>query len=194
MDLGEPLQITQQIAEVFEKLNIQYLIGGSLASSLHGIPRATQDVDIVAALKTVHVTDLVNSLQSDFYIDKDMITNAIHRRSSFNIIHLNTMFKVDIFILKENEGALEEMSRRQSYSLNEEGMTPIFLASAEDIIVQKLKWYKMGNRISERQWLDVLGVLQVQKDQLDYDYLKKAADRTNITDLLSEAIKESENK
>jgi hypothetical protein len=88
MDLAEPVQITQQIAKDFDRLNIRYFVGGSLASSLHGVPRATQDVDIVADIKNEHIPQLVKAFGTEFYIDADMIREAIQQQTSFNIIHL----------------------------------------------------------------------------------------------------------
>jgi len=192
MILGEPLQITKQIADVFQNLNIHYMIGGSLASSLHGIPRATQDIDIVADIKPNSVKELVNILKKDFYIDEDMIKEALSRCTSFNIIHLETMFKVDIFILKQDQDSKEEMSRRKSYKISEK--QNLYLTSAEDIIIHKLHWYELGDRVSERQWKDVIGVLQVQGNRLNYDYLKKTANRMNVSELLKQAIEEVEKK
>ncbi len=192
MILGEPLQITKQIADVFQDLKIHYMIGGSLASSLHGIPRATQDIDIIADIKPNKVKELVNILKKDFYIDEDMIKEALSRYTSFNIIHLETMFKVDIFILKQDQASKEEMSRRKSYRISEKQY--LYLTSAEDIIIHKLHWYELGNRVSERQWKDVIGVLQVQGKHLNYDYLKKTANRMNVSELLTQAIEEVKKK
>jgi len=103
MVLAEPVQITLQIVQVFDRLNFPYFVGGSLASSLHGVPRATQDVDIVTDIKIEHIPQFVKAFESEFYIDADMIRDAIQHRTSFNIIHLETMFKVDIFILKPDK-------------------------------------------------------------------------------------------
>ena len=192
MILGEPLQITKQIADVFNDLKIHYMIGGSLASSLHGIPRATQDIDIVADIKPNKVKELVNILKKNFYIDEDMIETAVSCCTSFNIIHLKTMFKVDIFILKQDQASKEEMSRRKSYRISEKQY--LYLTSAEDIIIHKLQWYELGDRVSERQWKDVIGVLQVQDKHLNYDYLKKTANRMNVSELLTQAMEEVENK
>lgn len=187
MLLGEPLEITSIVAGIFDSLSIRYLIGGSLASSLHGIPRATQDVDIVADLNRSHVTNFVNGLGSDFYADADMITDAIQRGKSFNIIHLSTMFKVDVFILGRDERAQEEMDRREGYQLSDGGQE-LFVASAEDIILEKLRWYELGERISDRQWNDVLGVIQVKNDQLDKRYMADKAIKMGIDELLKKAI------
>jgi len=190
MILGEPLQITKQIADIFQDIKIHYMIGGSLASSLYGIPRATQDIDIIADIKPDKVKELVNILKKDFYIDDDMIKDALSHCTSFNIIHLETMFKIDIFILKQDQASKEEMSRRKSYRISEK--QNLYLTSAEDIIIHKLHWYELGDRVSDRQWTDVIGVLKVQGKRLNYDYLKKAANRMNVSELLIQAIEEVE--
>jgi hypothetical protein len=188
MILAEPLQVTQRIALEFDRLDIPYFIGGSLASSLHGIPRATHDVDIIADIMEKHITPLVQSLVSEFYIDADMIREAIRHLSSFNIIHLATMFKVDIFILKQDPASREEMERRKKYQVSENPPQTLFLASSEDIIIHKLYWYQLGGKVSERQWSDVLGVLQVQREYIDRDYLERAAHQVGVMDLLNQAF------
>jgi hypothetical protein len=192
MILAEPIQITQQIAQEFERLDIRYLVGGSLASSLHGIPRSTHDVDMVAEITSEHIPKLVKALESEFYIDAEMIREAIQYRSLFNVIHLATMFKVDIFILKPDVASQEEMIRREHYQVSETPEQMLFLASAEDVIVHKLYWYQLSGGISERQWSDVLGVLQVQQEQLDRTYLEQAAQQRGVSDLLEQALREAD--
>ncbi|GAK60491.1 hypothetical protein U27_00388 [Candidatus Vecturithrix granuli] len=192
MLLAEPIYITQRIAREFDQLGIQYLVGGSLASSLHGIPRATNDVDMVANITYAHIPDLVNALEAEFYIDAGMIHDAIQHQSSFNVIHLATMFKVDIFVLKSDGASQEEMRRRGQYQVSEIPDETLFLASAEDVIVHKLYWYQLGGNVSERQWTDVLGVLQVQGGQLDYPYLNRMAHHRGVRDLLTQAMNEAE--
>jgi hypothetical protein len=190
MLLTEPVQITRRIVQEFEDLKIQYYVGGSLASSLHGIPRATQDVDIIADIASQHIPKLVNALEAEFYIDGDMIKEAIQRRSSFNLIHYETMFKVDIFIPKSDSAAQEEMARRQQYQVSDSPQSLLYLASAEDIILNKLQWFQMGGGVSERQWNDVLGVIQVQHKKLDRAYLERAAQQRGIADLLQKVFNE----
>jgi len=192
MILAEPIQITQRIAQEFERLHIRYLVGGSLASSLHGIPRATHDVDMVAEISSEHIPELVKSLESEFYIDAEMIREALQRQSSFNVIHLATMFKVDIFMLKPDVASQEEMTRREEYQISEAPDQTLFVASAEDVIVHKLYWYQLSGGKSERQWNDVLGVLQVQQGQLDRVYLERAAQQRGVRDLLEQAVKDAE--
>ncbi|MCL0077029.1 hypothetical protein M1O12_03290 [Dehalococcoidia bacterium] len=190
MVLPEPTRITQLISNVLDHLQIPYFVGGSLASSLHGIPRATQDVDIVADIKSGHVAPFAEALRTQFYVDEQMIRDAIERRSSFNVIHLETMFKADVFVFR-NELGREAMARRERYQLSDESASSIFLASAEDIILSKLQWFRLGKGTSERQWLDVLGVLQVQGNRLDFSYLQRMAGQMGVPDLLRQAIEDA---
>jgi len=192
MLLAEPIQITHRIAQEFERLRIRYLVGGSLASSLHGIPRATNDVDMVAEMTEAHIPLLVKALETEFYIDAEMIQDAIQHQSSFNVIHLTTMFKVDIFVLKTDVASQEEMTRRGQYQISDTHDQRLFLASAEDVIVHKLYRYQLSGSLSERQWADVLGVLQVQGEQLDYTYLERMAHQRRVHDLLTQAMKDAE--
>jgi hypothetical protein len=191
MVLAEPIKITQLITRLFDILGIRYFVGGSLASSLHGIPRATQDVDLVADIKAEHIDSLVQNLQGEFYIDAGMIKEAIRRKGSFNVIHFQTMFKIDIFILKSDASSIEEINRREQYNLSDNPNDQIFVATAEDMILHKLYWYKLGGSVSERQWDDILGVLQVQFERLDYEYLSKGAQEKSVSELLEKVLDEA---
>ena len=179
------------LIHTLEKLNIAYYIGGSIASSAYGAFRATRDVDMVFHIKPQHVDALVRELESDYYIDKEMILDAIHRQASFNIIHLKTMFKIDGFVLKQRSYDQQAFQRKRKDYLSEEMAFSIFLASPEDTILSKLEWYKAGNLVSDRQWQDILGVMRVQKDRLDIAYLKKWGEQLGILDLLEKAFLET---
>jgi hypothetical protein len=172
----------------FEKLGIEYYIGGSVASSAYGIARATMDVDLVANIAIHQVNRLVNALETDYYIDAEMIEDAIHRSDSFNLIHLETMIKIDVFIAKDQPYDSEAFARRQDDTLDEEISRKFYLSSPEDVVLAKLQWYQKGGSVSEQQWRDVLGVLKVQGDKLDLEYLKYWASRLNITELLSRSF------
>jgi len=176
------------LIECFEKLGIAYYIGGSLASSAYGIARATMDVDLVANVEIHQANNLVKALEKDYYIDADMIRDAIHRRTSFNLIHLETMLKIDVFIVKDQPYDSEAFARRQPDTLDEESSRKFYLSSPEDIILNKLQWYQKGGGISEQQWKDILGVLKVQADKLDIEYLKYWASRLNLSDLLNRSF------
>ena len=138
MTFTEPTKIAQLVVEALENLRIPHFIGGSLASSLHGIPRATQDIDIIADIKPRQVTSLVKLLGTMFYIDEQMVKDAIKHHSSFNIIHLDTMFKIDIFCIGDDPLLHSEMARRERYEISDEHPYELTIASAEDIILHKL--------------------------------------------------------
>jgi hypothetical protein len=124
------------VVETLEQLNVDYHIGGSVASSVHGNIRATIDADIVADLKLEHVQPLVGQLKPEYYIDADAVSDAIKHSSSFNAIHLATMLKVDVFILKALPFEQEEFRRMRQETLVE-GERPFYVASPEDTILQK---------------------------------------------------------
>jgi hypothetical protein len=185
---AEPIAVTLRVAAELERLGIDYLVGGSVASSVHGRPRTTQDVDLVARVAGRHVEALVSGLEKEFYIDADMINDAIRRRASFNIVHLATMLKVDIFVFAGDDLGKEEMRRRVPVMLRD---ARIWFASAEDIVLQKLEWYRKGQGVSERQWRDAVGVIEVQGDRFDRQYALLWAERLALRDLLDRAFAEA---
>lgn len=183
------LEATEPVARAFEKLGIRYFIGGSIASSAYGIARSTMDVDIISNLAVMHVSSLVGILESSYYIDENMILDAIKEGSCFNIIHLSTMLKIDIFISSNSAYDMKAFSRRREDTLDEDNDTiKFYLASPEDIIISKLVWYRLGREVYERQWTDLLGVMKVQKNCLDIKYLYHWASDQRVLDLLEKAF------
>jgi len=189
--LPEPLAITQKVTLVFDELNIPYFIGGSFASAFYGILRATMDIDLIADIKIDHIPLLVDHLQNEFYIDSSMIQDAITHQSSFNLIHLATMFKVDVFILKDREFEQQQFTHRQKYPIGEKNPDYFFFTSPEDIILAKLGWFKAGGEVSEKQWNDILGVLQVQSGHLNEQYLLQWAKKLDLFDLYQRAVNQA---
>lgn len=187
----DPAIITARVTSILERLKVRYLIGGSLASTLHGMVRTTQDSDIVAELRPEHVEVFVRELIGDFYMDEEMIATAIARRSSFNIIHRDSFFKVDVFIPEIRPFVEEQLSRAQKQILSKEPLVEAFVATPEDTLLAKLEWFRMGGEVSERQWRDVLGVLEVQGKSLNFDYLRQWAKELKISDLLDRALIEA---
>jgi hypothetical protein len=184
-------RVLRPVIQTFGSLGVPYQIGGSLASSAWGLPRSTQDADLIADLQPGHVASFVAQLQDQYYIDDLMIHNAIRRHSSFNLLHLDTMLKVDVFIHKPS--AFEEAAfwRARPEWLDDPPTEQVLFTSPEDIILHKLVWYKMGGKVSERQWLDVLGVLKVQGTSLDTEYMREWARHLDVDDLLIQAHNEA---
>ncbi len=188
---NEPVEVTLKVTGILEKLGVPYLIGGSLASTLYGMVRTTQDSDIVAELRLEHLQPFVSALQDEFYIDDEMIAESIQRNSSFNIIHRETMFKVDVFIPRPRPFLRSQLARAQIQTFTFETEVSAKFASPEDVILSKLEWYRMGGEVSDHQWRDILGVLKTRAGELDLTYLRKWAGELKVADLLERALKET---
>ena len=188
---SDPLIVLARLAQIFNDLRIQYVVGGSMASSVYGIPRATQDVDLMANVKLEHVELLTAALEPEFYVASELIVDAIRQQTSFNVVHLQTMFKADVFVAADNEWSREEMSRARTEVVLPEEALAIRFSSPEDTILHKLLWYEIGGHESDKQWNDVLGILRIQSNSLDFTYLERWAASLNIDDLLRRARKEA---
>lgn len=189
---GEATRITLLVTQTLERLGIPYAVGGSLASSLHGVMRSTLDVDIVADMRVEHIQLLVSALSKEFYADDEMMKSAIEHHSSFNLIHYETAFKVDIFIRKLRPFDQMQLDRRRTSVIATDPERSIYVTSPEDTILAKLEWYRMGGEVSDRQWRDILGVLKTRAGELELDYMRKWAGELKVMDLLERALKEAE--
>ncbi len=189
--IPDPIAVALVVAEVLEQLGVPYLIGGSVASSVWGEPRATEDVDMVADLRKEHVARLVAALQDEFYIAEEAVRQAVERGTCFNVIHLKRIQKVDVFVAQQDGLGREEMRRRQRIPLAANPDRSAFLATPEDTVLQKLAWYRKGDEASDRQWRDVLGVLKVQAGRLDRPYLLHWARESGLETLLRRAMTET---
>jgi Nucleotidyl transferase AbiEii toxin, Type IV TA system len=178
------------VLEVLEDLGVPFHLGGSVASSLTGISRATQDVDLVADLRDQQAMPLVAALQGRYYIDLERVREGIRARRSFNLIDLSTAYKIDVFVAENTEFAQENRRRRIFLEIAEVGRS-IPVASPEDIVLHKLLWFEAGGRVSDRQWYDLQGVLRLQGPKLDLGYLRSWAAPLGIETLLNRALDEA---
>lgn len=186
------LPVLSKAIDAFEAHGIAYHIGGSVASSALGAFRTTMDVDLVADIRVEHAEVLAESLQPGFYIEAEDILQAIAQRSSFNIIHIGTGYMIDVFVLRTATYDREAFLRADLLPLDDaEDARVFFIASPEDTILNKLRWFRMGGETSERRWLDVQGVLKVQAEALDLAYMRKWAPEIGVADLLERAIADS---
>lgn len=182
------LEAFRPVVEALDHLGIGYYIGGSVASSLYGAPRSTADADLIADIRAEHAEPLADALGEDYYCDADMIREAVARKSMFNVVHLGTAIKVDVYVLKREAWDLEAFARRRTDTFpDESGGRAFCIGTAEDILLAKLAWFRLGGEMSDRQWGDILGILHVQRDALDADYLERWASVLDVTDLLAKA-------
>ncbi len=181
--------VLEKLTDVFDALKIAYVIGGSLASSVYGSVRFTQDADITVEPFGASAEKLFESLKDDFYISREAMYQALRERSSFNVIHFATAFKIDIFVRLDTEFHRQMLSRSRKLRLGESKKAVSFV-SPEDIILLKLDWFRQTGSKSERQWSDVKGVLGAQADLLDYEYLHKWSVKLGVDELLQQAREE----
>jgi hypothetical protein len=176
------------VVAIYDQLRVLYYIAGSVASSAYSLPRTTYDVDIVADMRPQHVAPFVAALISDYYVDRGAVLDAIAQLASFNITHQATGINIDIFIPQQRPFDRIQFSRAQAYVLPGADR-PVNLASPEDVLLNKLIWYELGNRVSEQQWRDAQGLIRVQAGALDQAYLRRWAGELGIADLLEAALR-----
>lgn len=182
-----PLTVLSQVTTTLDQQNIPYVLVGSFASSIHGMYRSTADIDILADIHTDQIRPLFDGLQNSFYVDEQAIREAVAQGRSFNAIHFDSVFKVDIFVSKSDEFAVSQLNRRQLRKISPEKDEVVYVATAEDTILAKLRWYRAGNETSNTQWNDVLGILGTSRNSLDAEYLRTWAEELDLSDLLQRA-------
>lgn len=186
----DPLAVAWTVSKALDAIGAVHTIGGSLAASFAGEPRSTIDIDIVASLDEFHASQLVAALSDAFYIDESSLRRAIRERTSTNLIHEATQLKVDLFVAGGTPLDAQQLARRQAVDVGH-GRT-LYVHPPEDILLQKLRWYAMGGRSSDRQWRDIQGIIRVQGERLDRAYLRENAPAFAVAELLSDAFDEAE--
>ena len=188
--VSENLRVVREVAAIFDRLAIPYALGGSMASSVHGINRFTRDADFAAEPFLGKEAAFAGSFGSDYYANVLAIRDAVRDRSSFNIINTRTGFKIDVFVRKDRPFERSAMARRLSVVLPDMPEQPITLLTAEDAVLFKLEWYRLANEALDQQWSDIVGVLKVQRGKLDETYLDRWAAELKVSDLLNKAREE----
>lgn len=191
--MSQPSELVEALSPIvlaFRRLNVRHYIGGSIASSFHGAVRSTLDVDLVCELTEDKITAFVDSLGADYYYSVPAIEQAVDQKSCFNLIHLPTSFKVDVFISRGRQFDRACMERATIEQLGEGQLLSVSMLSAEDSIISKLEWYQLGGEVSERQWDDVLQLIRLHGDRLDVAYLRSAASSVGVNNLLERLLNE----
>jgi hypothetical protein len=185
----DPIAVALTVARILDELSIIYTIGGSLASSFAGEPRSTVDIDFVIAIDESHVRSLVASLSEEFYVDEESVRRAIRERGNTNLIHQPTQLKVDLFVAGGTPLDHQQLQRRQRVAVDPG--RHIYVHPPEDILLQKLRWYRLGGETSDRQWRDILGIVRTQRSRLDRQYLQANAETLEVSTLLARALSDA---
>jgi hypothetical protein len=188
--LSGPTGAFEQVLAALDRMEIPYFVGGSVASGSYGLPRQTNDIDIVADFSGADVPAFCESLQNEFYIDATVASAAIQASRPFNAIHLKEAFKFDFFPAAPEGFAQSELGRRRYVVSRVPGLEQIEfpISSPEDTVLAKLVWFRNGRELSDRQWHDILGILTVQAGRLDLAYMRGWAERLKVADLLDRAL------
>jgi len=165
--------------QTLDRLNIIYAVGGSFASSLHGVARATQDIDVVIDLRADQIEELHKALVPQFYVDEDAM-----------LVHFESGFKIDLFVASQHPLGSDQLAHRRLEATALLGGEPLEVSviSAEDILLAKLLWYQQGGSVSERQWNDLVNLIRVQGGRLDREYLGVQAKRLGVSHLLDRLL------
>lgn len=189
--IASEIDLAVSLGEILDNLNIPYYLGGGLASSFWGERRQTEDADIAVILKPDKVEQLITALSTEFYVSENAIDDAMRGfTNTFNVIHTASVIKADIYPLQQNDFELSAMSRRIQVQLFSTNQT-IYIISPEDIILQKLRWYKIADNYFQKQWRDILGVLKARRKILDFDYLRLWSDLLKLTPEMEKALDET---
>lgn len=178
-----------ELHQILESINILYYVSGGVASSIHGEARSTRDLDLVISLEVERVDIIVQTLETaGFYCPALAVENIKQgRERSLSITHIVTIANADLIIMDNSPFAVSQMARRILASV--EGVSPFWVASREDMVLQKLMWGR-GSQ-SEKQWRDVLGIIKLQAENLDYGYLVQWAESLDLVDALTRAFAEA---
>lgn len=174
------------VADILDALAVPWAVGGSIASATYGEPRATNDVDVVAALDEGQARALVARLGGDFYADADAAVDAVRRHASFNVIDTRSFIKIDVFVPAPGALGLGQLARRRETDALP-GARAVYVLAPEDTVLQKLRWYQIGGSTSDRQWRDIVSVLRIVGPGIDDAYLDDVASSTGLEQLLAKA-------
>jgi hypothetical protein len=183
------LEVAVVVGQACDNAGISYCVTGSVAGAVHGVARMTQDIDIVIELSAWRVDRLVELLGREFEVDAQSLKEAAAAGRSWNIFHLPSMTKIDLFMLEDDRFAESGFTRRQRVALPGGGSLQVL--SVEDLILRKLKWFRQGGEVSSQQWRDVLGLLNTHPG-LELAYVETWAAKEQLAQLLERALKERE--
>jgi hypothetical protein len=187
---GDAISVLIQLVSILEELGVAYAVGGSVASSRHGEPRSTHDVDLLIDLPLSRVSELVSRVGDEFYVSEQAARRAVETTTSFNLVHLPSGHKLDLFVAGTSRLDVLQLETCHLDHLREH-MRPVRVTSPAVIVLRKLSWFRSGAGVSERQWRDVVGVLRVTDPDSSLGEMREVAQELGLSELLEQAIREA---
>lgn len=188
MGVVDPIALAVRVGGALDAIGIRHTIGGSIAASFAGEPRSTIDIDFVVALSREQVAPLIAALP-DFYVAEESLYRAVETNGTANAIHQDSQLKVDFFVAGGTPLDDQQLARRQRVEIRPDQV--IYIHPPEDVLLQKLRWYRIGDAVSDRQWRDIKGIIRTQRERLDRAYLVTNAPVLGVEDLLDRALAEA---
>ena len=185
------IRTLERAVENLDRLGIRYVIGDSLASSAHGEPRPSGDADLVVDLSEAGIPGLIAAFQGEFYVSESAAREAVARQTSFNLVHFGTVLKLDFFVAGHVPLRRLQLDRGRPGVVDPSSSRKMLVSTPEDIVLQKLDWYRKGGGVSDLQWRDIQGVLKLQGTGLDRAYLDSVASQAGLEDLLARAMRQA---
>lgn len=189
-DAADLLAALAPVTAAFQRLGVQHYVGGSVASTIHGAIRSTMDVDLVCELRADQIEPFLAAFGDDFYVSGPAVRQAVERRSCFNLVHLPTAYKVDVFVSRGRPFDRAAMARAVLQRLAADDPLQVPVATAEDSIVAKLEWFRLGDESSQRQWGDVSRLVALHGPALDVAHMRRMAESVGVVGLLDRLLSE----
>ena len=185
-----PVGLLRKVTARLDALAVPYFVGGSFAATLHGDPRTSLDLDLVIELDEAGIERFASAFETDYYLSREAMAEAVRERRSFNLIHLDSAWKLDFFVRGETAFDQEEFRRRTSARVGDPPVD-VMVKTAEDSVLRKLLWFRSGGEVALLQWRDVIGILRNRAGTLDAEHLRHWSSELGVTDLLDRAFEES---
>lgn len=182
---------TLEAAAVFARCGLRHALGGGLASSIYGEVRSTLDADFAVALPVLAVDRFVTAASTAFHVDADEAREAARDLRMFCMTHKKDLVKVDVHVVPDSGHPKAEFDRARWIQIGDERGEDVLVATAEDVLLQKLLWFQKGGESSQRQWRDVRGILKARMRNLDFGYMRSWAEQQGTRELLERAWIES---
>lgn len=189
-DFDDLVAALAPVVAALRRLGVRHYVGGSVASTIHGAIRSTMDVDLICSLSEAQAEALIATCGPDFYASRAAARNAVRERKCFNLIHLPTSYKIDVFVNRGRRFDEAALERARPESFGPQATEPIHVATVEDSMLAKLEWFRLTDETSERQWDDVSRLVRLHSESLDLDYLRTMAESIGVRDLLDRLFDE----